>query len=199
MVRWARTGLGALALTSFLISPGVTVRAQGEYFAPSIVRDTEIEEILHNEMDPVFAAANIDPKRVELYVVQDPEVNAETGSDASSGSVRSAGGGCSATGVVASGADSTIDSSGLPRPRRRPRDLPGPSVAAGSSTHTSTAGSPSARTGCGSFAVATDPTSGDAASADATMVWARSGPSEAMGEAAGAGGRGVACEGARHW
>jgi len=31
-------------------------------------------------MDPVFAAANIDPKRVELYVVQDSEVNAETGS-----------------------------------------------------------------------------------------------------------------------
>ena len=80
LLRWARTGLGALALTSFLVSPGVGVRAQGEYFAPSIVRDTEIEEILHNEMDPVFAAANIDPKRVELYVVQDPEVNAETGS-----------------------------------------------------------------------------------------------------------------------
>ena len=80
LARWSRAGVGALALASFLVSPGVAVRAQGEFFAPSIVRDTEIEEILHQEMDPVFAAANIDPKRVELYVVQDPTVNAETGS-----------------------------------------------------------------------------------------------------------------------
>ena len=54
--------------------------AQGEYFAPGIERDTEIEEILHHEMDPVFAAANMDPKRVQVFLINDPTLNAFTAS-----------------------------------------------------------------------------------------------------------------------
>jgi predicted Zn-dependent protease len=68
-------------MASLLAGPGVVAHAQDEGSGLNIVRDTEIEEILHQEMDPVFAAANIDPKRVDLYVVADNDVvNAETGS-----------------------------------------------------------------------------------------------------------------------
>jgi len=78
-LRWARCGLGGLAVAGLLAAPA-TVSAQ-DGSALNIVRDTEIEEILHQEMDPVFAAANLDPKRVQLYVVGDNDVvNAETGS-----------------------------------------------------------------------------------------------------------------------
>jgi predicted Zn-dependent protease len=79
--RWLRAGLGAAAMLSLLVSPISVAHAQDQA-GPSIIRDTEIEEILHHEMDPVFAAANLDPKSVRLYVVDDsaqPEPNAETG------------------------------------------------------------------------------------------------------------------------
>jgi len=42
----------------------------------SIVRDTEIEEILHQEADPVFVAAGLDPKKVQIHLVGDKELNA---------------------------------------------------------------------------------------------------------------------------
>jgi predicted Zn-dependent protease len=69
-----------VAATSALLSPIASAHAQdggGEQI--NILRDTEIEAILHQEMDPVFAAANIDPKLVHLYLVGDDEMNAETG------------------------------------------------------------------------------------------------------------------------
>ena len=77
-VAWLRTGVSALALATMLAAPATTVRAQGEDFGPGIERDTEIEAILHDLMDPVFAAANMDPQRVELYLVNDPTLNAAT-------------------------------------------------------------------------------------------------------------------------
>ncbi|HEY1427063.1 MAG TPA: M48 family metalloprotease [Caulobacteraceae bacterium] len=79
-VAWLRTAVSALALASLLAAPATAVRAQGtgEIFLPNIERDTEIEGILHDLMDPVFAAANMDPKRVELYLVDDPTLNAAT-------------------------------------------------------------------------------------------------------------------------
>ncbi len=77
-LRWLRSGIGLAAVTAMLSSPATAVHAQGEYFGAGIERDTEIEAILHEEMDPIFAAANIDPKRVELYLVGDPTLNAAT-------------------------------------------------------------------------------------------------------------------------
>jgi predicted Zn-dependent protease len=80
LVRWLRCSVGALAMASLLTAPATVAHAQDDGPGLNIVRDTEIEEILHQEMDPVFAAANIDPKRVALYVVADNDViNAETG------------------------------------------------------------------------------------------------------------------------
>jgi len=52
-----------------------TVAAQGG--VPNQIRDTEIEEILHRECDPVFAAAGIDPRRMHLDIYQG-EMNAVT-------------------------------------------------------------------------------------------------------------------------
>jgi predicted Zn-dependent protease len=45
----------------------------------SIVRDTEIEAILHDEADPIFVAAGLDPKKVEIHLVGDKEINAFSG------------------------------------------------------------------------------------------------------------------------
>jgi predicted Zn-dependent protease len=43
-----------------------------------LIRDTEVEEILHKEADPVFIAAGINPKEMTLLLVQDKELNAFT-------------------------------------------------------------------------------------------------------------------------
>jgi predicted Zn-dependent protease len=49
-------------------------RAQGEL---NLVRDTEIEEILHEEADPVFVAAGLNPKDVKLHLVGQNILQAE--------------------------------------------------------------------------------------------------------------------------
>jgi predicted Zn-dependent protease len=77
---WLRAGVSLITLAGMLAAPVNAAHAQGEFFAPGIERDTEIEAILHQEMDPIFAAANMDPKRVELYVMNDPTLNAFTAS-----------------------------------------------------------------------------------------------------------------------
>jgi predicted Zn-dependent protease len=77
-LRWLRSGVAFAAIAALVASPATAVHAQGEYFGPGIERDTEIEAIMHQEMDPIFSAANIDPKRVELYLVADPTLNAGT-------------------------------------------------------------------------------------------------------------------------
>ncbi|HEX8568841.1 MAG TPA: M48 family metalloprotease [Caulobacteraceae bacterium] len=44
--------------------------------AQSLIRDTEIEEILHEQADPIFQAAGLEPKDVEILIVNDKELNA---------------------------------------------------------------------------------------------------------------------------
>ncbi|WP_296600456.1 M48 family metalloprotease [Phenylobacterium sp.] len=44
--------------------------------AQSLIRDTEIEEILMKDSDPILRAAGIDPKNVEIIIVGDKELNA---------------------------------------------------------------------------------------------------------------------------
>jgi predicted Zn-dependent protease len=75
----ARAAIGAIAMASALLSPAAVVHAQDSN-GPSfnILRDTEIEAILHHELDPVFVAAGLDPKQVRVYLLGDPEINAET-------------------------------------------------------------------------------------------------------------------------
>lgn len=69
-----RRRLGALALAVMAAAPGGGARAQAA--APSLIRDTEIEEILHEEADPIFVAAGLNPKSIKIHLIADNELNA---------------------------------------------------------------------------------------------------------------------------
>lgn len=60
-------------LIATLASPGVTRAQDG---GPSLIRDTEIEEILHRDADPIYEAAGLDPKNVRILLVGDKSLNA---------------------------------------------------------------------------------------------------------------------------
>ncbi len=73
-----RSSLGAaasaLALIGALAAPVAPAFAQD---APlSLIRDTEIEAILHKDADPVLIAAGLDPKVVQIHIVGDRDMNA---------------------------------------------------------------------------------------------------------------------------
>lgn len=73
-----RSSLGALAVAGMLAAPVAPAFAQ-QSAGISLVRDTEIEEILHSEADPIFTAAGIDARKVQIHLIGDKELNAETG------------------------------------------------------------------------------------------------------------------------
>lgn len=66
--------LSALSIVASGVSVPKVALAQDE--APSLIRDTEIEEILHHDADPIFAAAGLDPKNVRILIVGDKSLNA---------------------------------------------------------------------------------------------------------------------------
>jgi predicted Zn-dependent protease len=67
----------ALALLGGLLAPVGAAWAQDEdSSALSLIRDTEIEAILHEDADPVFIAAGLDPKVVQIHIVGDTDLNA---------------------------------------------------------------------------------------------------------------------------
>ena len=66
--------MAALALGS-LWTPVARAQSDG---SETILRDTEIEETLHQECDPVFIAAGLDPKTVKLILIGTKEINAQT-------------------------------------------------------------------------------------------------------------------------
>jgi predicted Zn-dependent protease len=71
---WFRTlvGLaGALAATFAPIS-----RSWAQDAPIQLIRDTEVEEILHKDADPILRAAGIDPKAVTIYIIGDDDLNA---------------------------------------------------------------------------------------------------------------------------
>lgn len=63
-----------LALAAVLTA-GVGLAA-GQASAQSLIRDTEIEEILAKDADPILRAAGIDPKNVEIVLVGSKDLNA---------------------------------------------------------------------------------------------------------------------------
>jgi predicted Zn-dependent protease len=69
-----RLALAATVAASLVLRPGMAA-AQ---FAPgdSLIRDTEIEEILHRDVAPIFSAAGIDPKGIQIVLVGSKEPNA---------------------------------------------------------------------------------------------------------------------------
>ena len=64
----------AAALAIPFVGTATAARAQDE--GPSLLRDTEIEEILHADADPIFAAAGLDPKEVRILLIGDKDLNA---------------------------------------------------------------------------------------------------------------------------
>jgi hypothetical protein len=71
--RRAGSALSALALVIAVLAPVAPAQAQD---GMSLIRDTEIEEILHRDADPIYAAAGLDPKTVRILLVGDKELNA---------------------------------------------------------------------------------------------------------------------------
>lgn len=70
--RWAgalRTAMAALAAGLLALTPGVAS-------AQSMIRDAEIEGTLRVYSDPIFKAADLQPKDISIYLVQDPSLNA---------------------------------------------------------------------------------------------------------------------------
>lgn len=76
ILKKVRAFVGALAVGSMLLAPMTPALAQDQDRGPTLLRDTEIEEILHEEVDPIFVAAKLDPKRVRILLVGDPTINA---------------------------------------------------------------------------------------------------------------------------
>ncbi len=72
---WIRHALAALAVAGMVLAP-VSRAIAADDPGLSIIRDTEIEEILHEEADPIFVAAGLDPKAVQIHLVESNEVQA---------------------------------------------------------------------------------------------------------------------------
>jgi predicted Zn-dependent protease len=72
-----RVGLAAALATSLVLRPGLAA-AQ---FAPgdTLIRDTEIEETLRRDVTPIFTAAGIAPKGIQIILVGSKEPNASAG------------------------------------------------------------------------------------------------------------------------
>jgi predicted Zn-dependent protease len=80
-VTFCRPGSGALRTAGFLL-PAILFFTLGVQPALAqedvqLIRDTEIERVLKSYEDPLLVAAGIDPATVKLYLISDPEINAE--------------------------------------------------------------------------------------------------------------------------
>jgi predicted Zn-dependent protease len=65
------------AFSASLALQAVPARAQDE--GMSLIRDTEIEEILHRDADPILKAAGIEPRNVQILLIGSKELNAFAG------------------------------------------------------------------------------------------------------------------------
>jgi len=67
----------AAALTVSLVIRPTLAAAQDD--RETLIRDTEIEEILHKDAEPIFKAAGIDPSTVQIAIIGSKELNAFAG------------------------------------------------------------------------------------------------------------------------
>jgi predicted Zn-dependent protease len=63
-----RTAMAAALASSICLAPTATVQAQAD--DQQTVLDTEVNEILHKECDPIFLAAGLDPKHMTIVIVE---------------------------------------------------------------------------------------------------------------------------------
>ena len=59
-----------------LVAVGALLASQTQAFARAGIRDAEIERILRGYSDPLFKAGGLDPKAVNIYIINDPSLNA---------------------------------------------------------------------------------------------------------------------------
>lgn len=59
-----------------LVAVGALLASQTQAFARAGIRDAEIERILRGYSDPLFKAGGLDPKAVDIYIINDPSLNA---------------------------------------------------------------------------------------------------------------------------
>ena len=76
--RLISTAVGLVASASMLLAPVAPAFAQDSGGGPqmNLIRDTEIEAILHEDVDPIFTAAGINPKATHVYIIGDPDMQA---------------------------------------------------------------------------------------------------------------------------
>jgi predicted Zn-dependent protease len=72
LVAWLKPLIAGLTAASLVLGSALPAYAQGI----SLLRDTEIEEILHQEADPQLIAAGITPKDVTILLIGDNTMNA---------------------------------------------------------------------------------------------------------------------------
>src|SRR4051812_46703490 len=65
-------------IAGLLAAPLTAAQAQSASDLQGLLRDTEIEAILHQDADPIFVAAGLDPKNITVALVGDKELNAFT-------------------------------------------------------------------------------------------------------------------------
>jgi predicted Zn-dependent protease len=76
--RRRRPHLRATVAAVLALAPGFSQVAHAQDVAPSLILDTEIDETLHQESDPIFIAAGLDPKAMKIHIVGDKTLNAFT-------------------------------------------------------------------------------------------------------------------------
>ena len=70
-----RSALAAALALSFVLRPGLAAAQGGE----TLIRDTEIEDTLHKDVAPIFAAAGINPAGIHVVLIGSKEINAAAG------------------------------------------------------------------------------------------------------------------------
>ena len=68
-LKTGRALAAAMVLLPVMMAPAAS-------WAQSLIRDTEIEEILRKQSNPIFAAAGLEPNDVKILLVNDKELNA---------------------------------------------------------------------------------------------------------------------------
>ena len=73
--RWL-AAVAAVALVAPTLTPPSAMAQDGPRI--NIIRDTELEEVIHREAAPVWRAAGLNPDNVKIVLVGDPDINAFT-------------------------------------------------------------------------------------------------------------------------
>jgi predicted Zn-dependent protease len=68
-----RKKLTPVVLISFLFFAKISFASES---SPTLIRDAETEKFLHNLSDPIFIAAGLDPRNINIYIVGDNSLNA---------------------------------------------------------------------------------------------------------------------------